>query len=104
MLSSLRMLLTFHGESELNSFRLATWLILRNEKWHWLRCFSYQKSKSILKYVLLFFCPIDWQVLDAKPFPEVGNDFRYSVDDVGNFVADNKLDILSKDKVTLAAS
>ncbi len=45
-------------------------------------------------YVLLFLGPVDRKILNTKPFPEVGYDFRNSVDDMCNFIADDKLNVL----------
>ncbi len=45
-------------------------------------------------YVLLFLGPVDRKILNSKPFPEIGYDFRDSVDDMCNFIADDEFDIL----------
>ena len=42
--------------------------------------------------------------MDAEVFPEVGYFVYDSVDDVGDFVADDELDILDGGRITLAAS
>lgn len=57
-----------------------------------------------LSYVLLFFCPVDRKILNAKPFPEIGDDFGDCIDDMCDFIADNELNILNNKKNTLAAS
>ncbi len=96
---------TCRGGSGLGSFRLVTWLIRWSRIWRWLRCsfcrISYIKGK---RYVLLLFRPVDWQVLNAKPFPEIRDNFGDGVNDMGDLITNNKLDILGWQKVTLAAS
>ena len=43
------------------------------------------------------------QVLDAKFLVEVGHCFDDCIDDVGDFVANDKLDVLAQLRATLAA-
>jgi hypothetical protein len=50
--------------------------------------------KSCKFYILLLFIPIYGEILDSKSLPEIGNDFRHCIDDVSNFIADDKLDVL----------
>ena len=57
--------------------------------------FLIKDLKLQLFYVLLFLCPVYWQVLNSKSLPEVGYDFRNSVDHMGNFIADYEFDILA---------
>ncbi len=47
---------------------------------------------------------MDGEVLYAKAFIEVGDSFGDGVDDVGDFIADDKLDVLSGGAGTFAAS
>ena len=58
----------------------------------------------MIMYILLFFSPVDRQIVNAKSLPEVGNLPRHSIDDMGDLIADDKLDILSDEVSTLAAS
>lgn len=55
-------------------------------------------------YILLFFCPVNRQILNAEPFPKIGDSFRDSIDDMCNFIADDELNILDRKGDTLAAS
>ena len=45
---------------------------------------------------MLFFRPVHRKILNPEPFPQVGYDFRNSVDDMCNFIADDEFDILSR--------
>ncbi len=56
-----------------------------------------------MSYILLLFGPVDGEVMNAESFPEVGDLLGDSVDDMGDFVAYYKLDILHKWRSTLAA-
>lgn len=89
------MIWTFHGANGSDSFSLVPWLIQQNGKWRLQRYFSYQRSEIKERwYVLLFLGPVDRKILNSKPFPEIGYDFRDSVDDMCNFIADDEFDIL----------
>lgn len=50
------------------------------------------------------FGPVDGQVLDAEAFVEVGQTFGDCIDDVGDLIADDELNILGVEGTTLAAS
>ena len=90
---------TCHEASGSSSFLPVTWLIRWSRKWRWLRCSFCRKSLFILnRYVLLLFGPVYRQVLNAKPFPQIGNCFWHGVYHMGDFVADNELDILALKK------
>jgi len=71
---------------------------------HLVRYFFYRKSISKQKYVFLLFSPVNRQILDAKSFIKIRDCFRDSVDDMGYFVTDDKLNVLSGEKDTLAAN
>jgi len=47
---------------------------------------------------------VNRQILDAKSFIKIRDCFRDSVDDMGYFVTDDKLNVLSGEKDTLAAN
>ena len=55
-------------------------------------------------YIFLFLGPVDGEVLNPEAFVEVGDCFGDGVDDVGDFVADDELDVLGGGTGTLAAS
>lgn len=55
-------------------------------------------------YILLFLGPMHGQILNAEAFIEIGDTFRDCIDDMGDFIADNELDVLDTNRVTLAAN
>lgn len=45
--------------------------------------------------ILLFLGPMHGQILNAEAFIEIGDTFRDCIDDMGDFIADNELDVFS---------
>ena len=45
-------------------------------------------------YILLFFSPINWKIVDSESFPKIGYFLGDSVDDMGDFVADDEFYVL----------
>ncbi len=45
-----------------------------------------------------------WQILNIKAFIHVGYGFRYSIDNMRDFIADDELNILNWSKRTFAAN
>lgn len=55
-------------------------------------------------YILFLFGPVDGEVLHAEALVEVWHGLGNGIDDMGDFVRDDKFDILGELTATLAAS
>lgn len=72
--------------------------------WRWEHCSFCQRSSWQNEYILLFFCPMHREILNAKAFIEIWDVFRDSVDDMGHLIAYYEFDVLGWLRVTLAAN
>lgn len=93
-----------HEGSVWGSSSLAPWPTRWMQRWHWLHCSSYRKSKWVVGYIFLFFSPVDGKVLHPKALIQIGDSFRNCINDMCNFIRDNKFNILYVNKNTFAAS